>query len=81
MAKRSNPNGDRVYGCRCRRGSFHLVANESPKYKKCPRCLAKEQAELYQRVFHLAVTRGQRRMVRRLSRVTADLMAQVLRQP
>ncbi len=82
MPRRSSPgpDGGRVFTCRCRHGQFRLMGSESPKQQKCPRCLASEQAEIYRRLLHLAPTRGQRRMIRRLTRITAHLITQTVRQ-
>lgn len=80
MAKNRCFSGSRVYQCRCKRGSFYLVANESPKRKRCPQCLKREQAAIVKRVLRLALTRGERRMVRRLGRLTNEIVTQVIRQ-
>lgn len=69
----------RVYLCRCRRGEFTLTANESPHHQKCLRCLSEEQSDLYRVLLRRAMTRSERRAIRRLMRVSARLAEQSVR--
>ena len=79
MPRRSNLAHNRTYQCRCNRGKITLLANESPHGQKCLRCLTEEQLELYRSLLRRAMTRGDRRTLGRLMRVSAQLTVQATR--